>query len=601
MNHEPAVRARDGAAVRGRLVKPASRVARYFTRLTLALGLLAPGLAAPPCEARELTIEQFDALIEVAESGTIEVTEHIRFRFEGSWNGIIRSIPIDYRTPQGFNYHLRLDQVVVTDDGGAPLEVESKQVRHNRELKIWVPGANDAVRAITVHYRVANALRFFDRHDELYWNVTGDEWEMPIEGATARIVLPDRATNVRATAFSGAYGSKSQDAEVTIEGHEVQVSMTRPLAFREGLTVVAGFDKGAVREPGVLENAGGFLAVNLPLLVPVLAALLMFVVWRRLGRDPQALPISVQYEPPGGLTPAEAGTLLDHRTDMRDVTATLVDLAVKGYMTIQEEEQPGFLGIGSSTEYTFTRRRPAAEWTSLAPHERDVMDGLFKDGDRETVKLSELKNEFYRSLSGIRDHVFEGLEKRGYYLHRPDHVRTGWMIVGGIVAFLSGHVAAFGSAMLGLPAPTLFIATLFTGLVIVAFGWFMPARTLKGARAWEAVRGFEEFLGRVESDRMERVVRTPEMFERLLPFAMAFGVEDRWSRAFEGILTVPPTWYHGRPGTSFRPTVFGHSLAQMSTSAASTLASSPRSSSGSGLGGGGSSGGGFGGGGGRGF
>ena len=571
-----------------------------FRALTFGI-VVALSVTASDARARELTIERFDARIEVEASGTIEVVEHIRFRFEGSWNGIIRSIPVDYRTPQGFGYHLRLDQVSVTDDAGAALKFRAKQVRHNRELKIWVPGATDAVRAIVLRYRVTNALRFFENHDELYWNVTGDEWEMPIEAASATLVLPDRADNVRASAFSGAYGSTTQDAEVTVQGREVRVAMTRQLAFREGLTVVAGFDKGVVREPGALENAWGFLVSNLPLLFPVLVTLLMFSVWRRLGRDPAPLPISVQYEPPGGLTPAEAGTLLDHRTDMRDVTATLVDLAVKGYLTIEEEEQPGILGFGAGTEYVFTSRRPVAEWAALKPHERDVLDGLFPGGTRDTVKLSQLKNEFYRSLDGIRDHVFTGLKERGYYLHRPDHVRAGWMICGGIIVFLSGHAAAFGGAMLGVPGPTLFVATLLTGLVIVVFGWFMPTRTLAGARAWEAVRGFEEFLGRVESDRMERVVRTPEMFERLLPFAMAFGVEDRWSRAFEGILTEPPNWYHGRPGTAFRPSVFGNSLGQMSTRAASALASAPRSSGGSGMGGGGSSGGGFGGGGGRGF
>ena len=581
----------------------ANRSALYCGRrfAALALGIVMTALGTAPCaDARELTIERFDARIEVAESGGIEVVENIRFRFEGSWNGVIRSIPVDYRTPQGFRYQLRLDRIAIADDGGTPLKYEAKQVRHYRELKIWVPGASDAVRAITLRYRVANALRFFENHDELYWNITGDEWEMPIEGAAATLVLPERARNVRASAFTGAYGSQAQDATVVLEGHQVRVLMTRPLAFREGLTVVAGWNKGAVREPGVLENAGGFLAANLPLLFPVLVALLMFGVWRRLGRDPAPLPISVQYEPPGAMTPAEAGTLLDHRTDMRDVTATLVDLAVKGYLAIQEEEQPGFLGLGTSSEYVFTARRPAAEWTALQPHERDVMDGLFAGGARGSVKLSQLKNEFYRSLSEIRDHVFQKLLERGYYLHRPDRVRTGWLIVGGIIAFLSAHVAAFAGAALGVPGPTLFIATLLTGLVIMAFGWLMPARTLKGARAWEAVRGFEEFLGRVESDRMERVVRTPEMFERLLPFAMAFGVEDRWSRAFEGIMTEPPSWYHGRPGTAFRPSVFGNSLAQLSTHAASTLASAPRSSGGSGLSGG-SSGGGFGGGGGRGF
>jgi uncharacterized membrane protein YgcG len=155
-------------------------------------------------------------------------------------------------------------------------------------------------------------------------------------------------------------------------------------------------------------------------------------------------------------------------------------------------------------------------------------------------------------------------------------------------------------------APATFVlAGILTGLVVVIFGYFMPARTLLGSRTLEGVLGFEEFLGRVESDRMDRMIYKPEMFEKYLPFAMALGVEKKWAAAFEGIYTEPPQWYTGTSYPTFQPSSFVGNLNRMSASTAAAMASAPRSSGGSGFsgggGGGGFSGGGFGGGGGGGF
>jgi uncharacterized membrane protein len=145
-------------------------------------------------------------------------------------------------------------------------------------------------------------------------------------------------------------------------------------------------------------------------------------------------------------------------------------------------------------------------------------------------------------------------------------------------------------------------AGMISGIIIVLFGWFMPARTIRGTRELEKVRGFQEFLSRVETDRLDRMVKTPEMFEKFLPYAMALGVEDTWAKAFDGIYKEPPRWYSGPGGVhAFRPSTLTSNLGVMSTQAASVMASAPRSSGGSGFGGGGSSGGGFGGGGGGGF
>jgi len=172
--------------------------------LCLAIFLL---VAVPAAAERTLVIERFDAIIDVDSDGSIAVEETIVPRFTGSWNGIFRTIPVEYRTPQGLNYTLRLAVESVTDDSGQKLKYESSRERHYRKLKIWVPGATDATRTVKLRYRVSNGLRFFDEHDELYWNVTGDEWEVPIESASALVRLPSGVSGVRATAFRGAYGS----------------------------------------------------------------------------------------------------------------------------------------------------------------------------------------------------------------------------------------------------------------------------------------------------------------------------------------------------------------------------------------------------------
>ncbi|MCZ6753901.1 MAG: DUF2207 domain-containing protein, partial [Gemmatimonadetes bacterium] len=217
--------------------------------MTLRLALALMLAAAPVAAQRSLVIERFDAQITVNTDRSIEVTETIVPRFTGKWNGIFRMIPVEYHTPQGFNWTLKLELQSVTDGEGNSLEVETTRERHYRKFKIWVPGAENATRTVILKYRATNALRFFDEHDELYWNVTGDEWEIPIEAASATITLPDAATGIRAIAFNGVYGSQARDAAVTVDGSIIRIVMPHRLDFREGLTAVVGWDKGLIPEP----------------------------------------------------------------------------------------------------------------------------------------------------------------------------------------------------------------------------------------------------------------------------------------------------------------------------------------------------------------
>lgn len=630
-------------------------------RALLLIGALLLALATPAgaqSSDSTIAIQSYDALLRVEPEGVVDVTETIRFAFTGKWNGILRDLSLQHNTAEGRREKLRVDVVSVTDDQGRALRMEPETPDSwTRRLRIYVPGAHNAERTVVIRYRVSNAIRFYfaqegePAFDELYWNVTGNEWTMPIARASARIVLPQGALPTRVAAYTGYAGSTARDADIAVDSARgtVTFTTTREFAEGEGLTVAAGWPPGSVASRPSDAEHQRLLAAHRraetmklwPLGLPLLAFVFGFRSWRRRGRDPKAQSIVVGYEPPDGMTPAEMGTLIDHEAEMRDIVSTLVDLAVRGYIGIEESVQKHLFGLISNTEYVFHLRRPRGEWSGLATHEHRFLDALFSiastgaawediratfaearrvheaggELDREafsarlasagarpteSVRMSELRNRFYRSLPGIRDGIYDRLVERGYYVHRPDKVKGNWLGLG----IASLVVGLFGAAFLAGTGPgwisplALGVGAGVSAVVLVGFGLLMPARTHAGARAREASLGFREFLERVESDRYRMMITGPEMFERYLPYAMAFGVERRWARAFDDILREPPDWYSGSGYGHFRATDF---TARMSTIASQTGASMQSSPSQSGSGGGGSSGGGSGGGGGSGF
>jgi hypothetical protein len=551
--------------------------------------------------AKELRMAKFYSDIVVLANGNVDVTENITMQFIGGpWHGIYRSIPVEYAGPRGLNYSLFLDVKSVTDGNGHKLRYETSRERQYRKLKIFVPDADNSTQTIVIEYVATDALRFFDDHDELYWNVTGDESNIPIASAGAHIVLPDGTTSIRANAFTGAYRSGARDAAAEVVGTGVDVVTTAPLAMHEGLTVAVAFDKGFVREPTAFSRLSLYLRSNWPLFLPLVAFFLMFWMWWTRGRDPRGRAIAAQYEPPDKLTPGEVGTLIDNSVDIRDITASIVDLAVRGYLVIEEQKKDQLLGLTHSKEYVFHLKKPRSEWNTLKPHEQELLDGFFSGGNAgDSVSLSDLHNRFYQNLPGIRNQIFASLVGSGYYARRPDSVRSSYILFGVIAGLILIWGGSRIAAQMGMAPLAFVVAGILTGAIMCGFGWFMPARTQSGARALEGVLGFEDFLNHVESDRFNRMIKTPEMFEKFLPFAMALGVEKNWSKAFQGIYTQPPQWYQGSYGPTFYPNMFVGDLNSMSSLAGSAMSSAPRSSEGSGFsgdGGGGFSGGGFGGG-----
>ncbi len=524
------------------------------------------------------------------------MTETIVADFTGeSRHGIYRDIPIHDTDRAGQHFVLRLRVEEVTGDAGRPWPYQLESAGRSRRIRIGDPARTvTGLQTYRIVYTVQRgAVRVFPDHDECYWNLTGNEWAVPIRRVLASIELPPQAADLRAVAYIGAYGSTRRVEAIDTIGPRVVVSPPERFGPYEGLTAAVGWAKGAVHPPSSWQVVRWWLEDNRVYGMPFLVLVGMVWLWWSKGRDPRPGVRVVQYEPPDGLSPAEMGTLMDQRADLRDITATIIDLAVRGYLRIEPLETSRFGGPHVS-DYRLVSLKAWEGDATLKPHERKLLWGLF-DQPQSSVLLSDLEDVFYKELPAIRDELYQGLVTAGYLDSNPDTVRHGYFGVGiacPILMFV--WVKLFGSMQEALVLPML-LASGLSALIIIAFGLVMPRRTLKGARTTDRIFGFLEFLQRADEDRIRRI-SDPRWFERGLPYALAFGVATQWARAFEGLSTQPPSWYAGRWDT-FSTRRFGSDLNRAMSSMGHSLASQPRAS-GSGLGGGGFSGGGGGGGGG---
>lgn len=584
-------------------MRRSSAGSRRSVRIIFTFALLLFFGRSTPAWARSYQVSQFNSTIHVQEDGSADIQEKITFVFRGQFQGVYRDIPVEYPGPKGSNYSLFVTVNQVTDENGSALKFEKSQSRGFLRLKIYVPGASDSTRTVDIDYSTSDAAKFFPQFAEFYWNVTGNDWLVPIQSASTTIYFPvDAAGSLRAQAYQGIYGSQDP-ARASVDGAVVTAESTGPLPARGGLTVDVYIPEGILREPGALTKLGRFIRSNPILSLPFWAFAVMFGLWWYKGRDPHAgLSVAPMYEPPEGLRPAEAGTLIDDSVDPRDVTAVLVDLAVRGYIKIVEASHRGLLF--STKDYEFHLLKDRNAWTDLNEYERAMLDKIYAGGGTVT-RLSDLRNHFYTVLPLIKTEIVTALKARGMYTVDPDSAHQ-FAVLGTLAIALPYiaaqvlHIADFTNSV-----GPLVVCALLAVLIIILFGRLLTATSLKGARTRVQVLGFQEFMNRVDADRLKRM--PPDTFEKYLPYAMALGVEHHWAKAFQGIIQNPPTWYQG-DWTTFNTFYFVNSLGALSQQATSTFVSAPRASSSSSgwssggfSSGGGFSGGGFGGGGGGAF
>ena len=620
--------------------------------------------------AQEERILSYHSDIAVQPDASMRVTETIAVHGAGKEirHGIYRDFPTEYRDNLGNRVKVAFEILAVTRDGRSePYHTEAM----SNGARIYVGAKNVMLppgdHTYTLTYGTRRQLGFFDDHDELYWNVTGNGWTFPIRQASAMVTLPTGVPReqIRVAAYTGAQGSRAAAVRSEIEpGPRVSFETTAALGPKEGLTIVVGWPKGYVAEPTRQEKVRDFLSDNRSTLVGLIGLgvvfLYYFVTWAKVGKDPATGTIMPIYDAPQGLSPSAIRYLVKTGFDDRGFASAVIDMAVKGYLTIKED--------GS----TYVLERTGADMKALAADEKIVANKLFgSDGKRV-----ELTQSNQRSIKGAVDALSASLkasEEKVYFVTNSRYLGPGvvasilvvlavgfsleraqavpvaafmslWLSIwsvgvfsllnqvrvlwtsaaaGGIgmkaaaatmtmfsIPFVAGEL--FGIGMLAW-ATSVFTVLIFGALIFlgILFHYLLKAPTSAGRALLDKVEGFKMFLSAVEKDRLNvlnPLPHTPATFEKYLPYALALDVEQRWSERFSDVLAqagrdgstgYTPTWYSGGNWSTFGPSGFGSALGSAMTGAIASSASAGGSSSG--FGGGGSSGGGGGGGGGGGW
>jgi len=297
---------------------------------------------------------------------------------------------------------------------------------------------------------------------------------------------------------------------------------------------------------------------------------------------------AIEYTPVDDLRPGQIGTLLDEVAHPLDVTATIIDLAARGHLHIEEIPKEGWFG---SADWRLIRQPDVQDKRVLLPYEQLLLDGLFEGGD--DVTLSSLKTTFYTRLAKVQPALYADTVQRGWFTASPDAVRQRWVGIGIGVTTVAIMLAAAATiwttfALVALPLP-------FGGLALLALSGRMPRRTAKGTAVLRRTLGFRQFIETAETRRSEFAEKAG-LFYDYLPFAIVFGCVERWAKAFEGLAMTPPDWYGS--SNAFTTMAFVNSMDSFSTTTAGTLVATPGGSGASGFSGGSSGGGGGGGGGG---
>ena len=623
-----------------------------------------------PAHADE-RINDYKSDITVARTGALTVTETITVTAEGERivHGIYRDFPTTYTDHYGRKVRVRFDVLQVTLDGhDEPYDVEG--IDAGKRVKI---GDKDEELSLGQHtftltYQTDRQIGFYNTYDELYWNVTGNFWIFPIDHAEAVVHLPAGAQITQRAYYTGAAGSRDSNARVTrLNSNSIDIETMQPLNENEGLTVAVGFSKGAVLPPTDAQLRADFIRDNAGAIVAIFGVVVLLIyylaTWYEFGRDPRRGTVIPLFAPPRDFSPAAVRYVWHMKYERKAFAASLVDMAVKGYLKIAQD--------GST--YTLTRTGRSETDADLSHGETAMAKRLFDTGNEIELKQSNhdyvsgaisalrssLKSEYERDYFVTNLHWFIGgisilivtavvsallsdipgltgsllvpfallvvfISVFGHRVYDAwsnvssgvggwfsNMVQAVFMTIFALV-FISGSGIGV-AALMSQISRVLLVALALGGVASYVFYHLLKAPTLLGSKILDQIEGFRLYLNTAEKDRLEALNPpqvTPAVFEKFLPYAIALDCENQWSKKFEAEAMAAGTVPH-TSGGYYTPlwysggnynnlgTGFATALGASLAASAASAAVAPGSSSGSG--GGGFSGGGGGGGGGGGW
>ncbi len=571
----------------------------YAFSLFLSLAVLfLPVVSVVAQGVNDFVITSFDASYKLDNKdpqGRLTTTEVIDLDFSGQNRGILRSIPMKYRDKDTNPTIISVERDGITE--------RFITYEDNDNLVVKIGDANvviTGVHSYTITYVVENVITFYDDYDELYWDVNGDQWLQTFESVTASVKFPGASINAQGIkCFTGAFGSTEENCQTAKATNVVSFNTAEPLRANETLSIVIAFNKGYFTPPSWWEQNGRIVAGSLFVLVELALLGKAYKKWEKYGKDYKPRGVTVPFfGRPKRVSVMQAAYVVNNRLTPKHLTASIIDLAIRGYIKINEtvDKKPKheleFVGTVDD---------------KLTIDEKKLLNGLFDKLEKgQKIKLEDQKQKLSKTLTELMTLVDKQTKKKGYYEVSPKSIAKLYRKEF-FMAFLVIVLGFISSAFIGTAGKIIGVAIF---ALMILLGGLMTKRSREGVMLKEHMDGLNLYLKTAQKERLEahdavnaplapkdgEPVRDVKFFEKLLPYAVVYGVEKTWAKAFADIYQEPPDWYNGR-WTTFNTLALASSIGN-TTKVASSAFSAPSSSGGSGFSGGGAGGGGGGGGGG---
>ncbi|MCC7446949.1 MAG: DUF2207 domain-containing protein [Anaerolineae bacterium] len=532
-----------------------SHVRRYLIAGILLCGVLLSGYTVSAQDNRSLRWDRWDVTIDkmVTQDNQFDVTENYVIAVtQGPFRFGTRNIPLNRIT--------RIEGLQVSE-GGVALRGDCSgsagtfcgaisggeyQIRY----EFRSPANSGARRSFRIKYTVRGALRSYPGGDQLWWNALAPDRPFSVIDSTVTLTLPADRPLIKAASYPDTWAQSVSGNTITWEapgnlgkGGTVEVRVQYPHDERMPVSSwQADFDRNQALEE-TLRPILGILSLILTALFGIGGPLFAYIQYAQRGRDPEAVVVPEYLtEPPSDELPGVVGTLLDEKADMQDIMATLIDLARRGFIVIEQTKRGGLGGLFGGTDFTFHRLSQPDQ--KLRRVEQLLLSGVFS-GYGSQVELSELRNKFYTKIPGIKRELYTELVRNGYFKRSPETTRSMWigisigvLVVAGLIGFGAYSLLWRFTPLSILPAIGLGI----TGIVLLIFASYMPAKTPKGSQEAARWRAFRQYLKNIK--KYTDVQQASDQFEKYIGYAVAFGLDSQWIRDFAPALTSMPTWYY---------------------------------------------------------
>lgn len=537
-------------------------------KLSIILGFFCILLFVSPIYAQtEDRILDYKSDVLINKDTTIDVIETITFQPSSyiERHGLEWRYPYEYFA-KGFK---RPTEFKIKEISYYPLSTptqitKNKFTRENENgwanIRIGDPGIliNEVFVYVIKYELKYSSISYFDTHDEIYFNVIGPGWNVPIDKAEATITTPAKITE--AICFTGPDGSTQRDCNIQMNENKLVVNPNQILQPYEGYTI-------AIKQPvGTFDDTRKQQAISIILgnifaLIPVPLAILLFAFQKKFGKN-EKLTVIPEYEPPKGMDALSSRILLGTPLKPKDLSALLIQLAIKGYYKIREYKE---------REYEIVKGVKGYE--SEPEHIKHLLDWIFAFGD--VVPLNKMEN-FYTTSSKVLTESKSYLKGLGYFSSSRQSKKTILSIIGLGLFFL----APFAISFIQLFVPVL-IGIGVSGILLFFFSLKIETRSKEGNEIYYKLQGLKMYINTAEKERIKfhnDPAKYKGVFEKLLPYAMIFNLEKKWAEEFKDIYTQTPEWYEG-DFTTFNTVYLSNSISSFSRDVTKT-AVPPYSSSG---------------------